>query len=130
MKRILIVDDEKSITFSLSRCLESQEVQVVCCNDSHSASKVLSDPVDAVIADVQLSRANPGEAVDLVHSVRSKYSTIPLIMMSCTEDWKERVMHEGANYFFQKPVDVDELAQLLRTLGIEVACSQNASSGT
>jgi DNA-binding NtrC family response regulator len=125
MKRILILDDERSITFSLSRCLQSDEVQVICCNDSTSAKDVLwRKPIDAVIADVRLSATNPYEVLDFIQHVRTRHRNIPLIMMSGTEDLKAETIEEGADYFFQKPVDVDELLVLLQRLGLRVASPQ------
>jgi DNA-binding NtrC family response regulator len=127
MKRILILDDERSITFSLSRCLQSDQVQVICCNDSASAKDVLwKKPIDAVIADVQLSASNPYEILDFIQHVRARHRNIPLIMMSGTEELKAETMQEGADYFFQKPFDVDELLGLLLRLGLDVASPETA----
>jgi DNA-binding NtrC family response regulator len=128
MKRILILDDERSTTFSLSRCLQSDQVQVICCNDSTSAKDVLwRKPIDAVIADVRLSATNPYEVLDFIQHVRTRHRNIPLIMMSGTEDLKAETIEEGADYFFQKPLDVDELLVLLQRLGLKVASPQAAS---
>ena len=119
-KAILILDDEPSITYSLSRCLESDYVSVISCNDSYSAKMVITDHgIDAVIADIRISAVNLRESIDFIHFVRSRYEDLPLIMMSGTEEMKSEVMEEGANYFFQKPVDVDELIHLLHHLGLE-----------
>lgn len=120
-KCILILDDEPSITFSLSRCLQSEHVSVISCNDSAAARVAISDHgVDAVIADVRLSAINKRESIDFIQFVRSRYSDMPVIMMSGTEDLKTEALEEGANYFFQKPLDVDELMDLLHDLGLEV----------
>jgi DNA-binding NtrC family response regulator len=127
MKRILILDDERSITFSLSKCLQSDQVQVICCNDSSSAREVLwKKPIDAVIADVRLSASNPYEILDFIQHVRTRHRNIPLIMMSGTEELKTETMQEGADYFFQKPFDVDELLGLLLRLGLNVATPQGS----
>jgi Response regulator containing CheY-like receiver, AAA-type ATPase, and DNA-binding domains len=120
MKRILILDDERSITFSLSRCLQSDSVQVISCQDSLSAMRSLAETrFDAIIADVRLSVINPYEAIQFIQHVRSVHQEILLIMMSGTEELKAETLRAGATYFFQKPLDVDRLIQLLRALGIE-----------
>jgi DNA-binding NtrC family response regulator len=124
-KRILILDDEPSITFSLSRCLQSESVHVISCNDSQSARSVIAgDGIDAVIADVRLSAVNSRECLDFIQFVRSRDHQLPLIMMSGNEDLMNEAMQEGANYFFHKPVDVDELIHLLQGLGLEVGQKQ------
>lgn len=121
MKKILILDDEPSITFSLARCLRSDKVDVISCNDSSTARSALNgDHVDAVIADVRISPINELESIDLIHYIRSQNSDLPLIMMSGTEDLKKEAMDGGANYFLQKPLDIDQLIGLLNDLGLEV----------
>lgn len=128
MKKILILDDEPSITFSLSRCLRSEAVDVISCNDSSAARLALStDSVDAVIADVRLSPVNEHESIDLIHDIRARSSSLPLIMMSGTEDLKKEAMDEGANFFLQKPVDIDKLILLLKNLGLEVGRKNQTS---
>ena len=128
MKRILILDDEPSITFSLSRCLKSDKVEVISCNDSSTARLALArDGVDAVIADVRLSPSNLNESIDLIRDIRAQSHSVPLIMMSGTEDLKEEAMVRGANYFLSKPLDIDALILLLHDLGLEVGQQQKAS---
>ncbi|RPI80763.1 MAG: response regulator [Chloroflexi bacterium] len=120
-KRILILDDEPGITFSLSRFLRSDKVDVIACNDSQTARSAVEDgQVDAVIADVKISVINERESIDFIQYLRSRNDNLPLIMMSGTEDLKSEAMKRGANYFFQKPFDLDELLHLLNDLGLEV----------
>ena len=121
MKRILILDDETSIVFGLSRCLQSDKVDVIHCPDSQSAKGAVSRfGVDAIISDVRISAADSHESIDFIHYVRSRDRHLPLIVMSGTEDLKSEAMEEGADYFFQKPIDLDELIRLLRNMGLEV----------
>src|SRR5262245_3756355 len=103
-KRILILDDEPGITFSLSRFLRSDKVDVIACNDSQTArTAVEGGQVDAVIADVKISAVNETESIDFIQYLRDRNDNLPLIMMSGTEDLKSEAMKRGANYFFQKP---------------------------
>lgn len=126
MKKILILDDERSITFSLSRCLQSENVQVTACQDSLSAMRTLAESrIDAIIADVRLSVINPYEAIQFIRHVRSLHHEIPLIMMSGTEDLKVETLKAGATYFFQKPLDLDRLIQLLRSLGLQAGQTES-----
>jgi two-component system nitrogen regulation response regulator NtrX len=126
MKRILILDDERSITFSLSRCLQSDTLQVITCQDSLSAMRTLAESrIEAIIADVRLSVINPYEAIQFIRHVRSVHHEIPLIMMSGTEDLKGETLKAGASYFFQKPLDVDRLIQLLRSLGMQAGKTES-----
>lgn len=128
MKRILILDDERSITFSLSRCLQSDDVQVVTCEDSLSAMRVLAESrIDAIIADVRLSVINPYEAIQFIRHVRTVHHDVPLIMMSGTDDLKAETLRAGATYFFQKPLDLDRLIQLLRSLGMQAGQKRTLS---
>jgi DNA-binding NtrC family response regulator len=124
-KTLLILDDEPSITFSLARCLQSETVSVISCNDSNSAMLALKHRgVDAVIADMKISVSNSHECIDFIHYVRARSNKLPVIMMSGTEDLKVEALEEGADYFFPKPVDLDELIDLLHHLGLEVGHKQ------
>ena len=44
----------------------------------------------------------------------------PVDKVFTVEDLMTEAMEEGANFFFQKPLDVDELVHLLQDLGLEV----------
>lgn len=122
MKRILILDDEPSITFGLSRCLQSDQVDVISCNDLAAAKTAImnNDKIDAVITDVRLSPLNSKDSMDFIQFVRSQFNDVALIMMSGADDVKNEVMQSGVNYFFHKPLDVDALIHLLRDHGLEV----------
>ena len=89
-------------------------MDVISCNDSYSARRVIgSGPVDAVIADMNLS-AEGGDCIDFIHYVRSCSRETPLIMMSALEDQKSNAFQEGANHFFEKPFDVEKLIAVLQ----------------
>ncbi len=121
MQRILIVDDEPSITFGLTRCLQSSKVSVICCNDSTSARKVIADNgIDAVITDMRLTPADLDEGIDFVGYLRSRSNRLPVIVISGSEDLGVQAVQNGANYFLPKPVDLDRLIGLLHGLGLEV----------
>ena len=127
-RRILILDDEPSITFSLALCLQSEGMDVITCNDSVAAMRAMAGlKVDAIIADIRLSVINPYEAIQFIRHVRSLHFDLPMIMMSGTDDMKSEVMHAGATCFLQKPLDVDRLVALLGQLDVRDSRRQYAN---
>jgi len=127
-KRILILDDEPSITFSLASCLQPEGMDVIACNDSVAAMRAMAGlRVDAIIADIRLSVINPYEAIQFIQHVRSLHFDLPMIMMSGTDEMKSEVMHAGATCFLQKPLDVDRLVALLKRLDLRDGSLQYAN---
>jgi len=118
-KQILLLDDEPSITFGLSRCLASDQVEVISCNDPDSAKTLISNGhVDAVIADMNLL-PDSDESTSFLQYVRSR-SEMPVIMMSALNEGQTDALEGGANLFLEKPFAIEKLIEVLHRLGLEV----------
>jgi len=119
-KQILLLDDEPSITFGLSRCLASDQVEVISCNDPDSARTLISNGhVDAVIADVNLFPSDSDESTSFLQYIRSR-SEMPVIMMSALNEGQTDAIEGGANHFLEKPFTIEKLIEVLHGLGLEV----------
>ncbi|MFP4363558.1 MAG: sigma-54-dependent transcriptional regulator [Spirochaetia bacterium] len=109
MKKVLIIDDEQNILFSLKTFLEIKGYSVITA-DSVEKGKAcfLSLHPDAVILDVYLS----GESgLDLLPLFREKENSIPVIMISGHSSIQTAVqaIKEGAFDFLEKPIDTEKL---------------------
>ncbi len=111
--RILLVDDEPGILFSVRSFLESSGFAVETAESLAAATQALrADLPDAVVVDHQLP---DGDSFDLLHVAKDIDAGIPLVVLTAhgSIDLAVRAIKEGADHFLTKPV---ELAALLVTL--------------
>ncbi|MCP4542309.1 MAG: response regulator transcription factor [Chloroflexi bacterium] len=106
--KILVVDDERSITDLLEYNLERNGYHVVIARDGHQALRLAeAEQPDLVILDLML----PGlDGLDVCRVLRRE-SAIPIIMLTARDEEVERVvgLELGADDYVTKPFSVREL---------------------
>jgi DNA-binding response OmpR family regulator len=120
-KRILIVDDEPTILLTLSYALRSQEVEVITASRLGPAEDALKkQPFDLVIADVRMSGMLGVEGLELLSYVRRYWPQTQVIIMTAhgSDELQQEAVERGAVSYYTKPVDIRELLQRIRELGI------------
>jgi DNA-binding response OmpR family regulator len=108
-KRILVVEDDESITLGLRMNLEAEGYEVRVTGDGESGlASARRDPTDLVILDVMLPRMN---GFEVVRALRSERSTLPIIMLSARGAELDKVMglELGAEDYITKPFSLAEL---------------------
>ena len=118
--RILLVDDEISITGYLGELLKMHDYDVTTSNDSQQAlSLFLSEPAafDLVITDMTL----PGlTGIELATGMRQLRPDLPVILCSgyIDEETKQAITESGIQESFNKPVDsralIESVGKLLQ----------------
>ena len=115
MISILIVDDEQSMRDFLEILLRKEGYQVVTRGDGASALRCLEDnSFDLVITDIRM----PGlGGLDLLHSIKGKYPTLPVILLTAfvSPDDAVSAMKDGAFDYISKPFDVAEIKNIIRS---------------
>ena len=115
MISILIVDDEQSMRDFLEILLQKEGYQVVTRGDGASALRCLDDnSFDLVITDIRM----PGlGGLDLLHSIKGKYPTLPVILLTAfvSPDDAVAAMKDGAFDYISKPFDVAEIKNIIRS---------------
>jgi DNA-binding NtrC family response regulator len=122
-KKILIVDDEKTILLSLAYALKAEGVEVITCNKSEWAEKALSNyDFDLIITDIRLSGAKGEEGLAILEQVKAQNPTTPVIILTRydSEEVQKRVKKLGAYRYFDKPVDINVLLDSIAKLKIPV----------
>ena len=120
-KRLLIVDDDEDLNNMLRVLFEQQlpDFEVLQAFDGFEAGKMLAENTPAVIIlDINL----PGvDGHRLLQSIRGDASLNNPIVVSISgipnevAD-KEKIMAEGADAFFEKPVNTEELVSAINDL--------------
>ena len=122
-KKILIVDDEKTILLSLAYALKTEGVEVITCNKSEWAEKALSNyHFDLVITDVRLSGTKGEEGLEILESTKKKHPKTPIIIMTAygSEEVQQRARELGAYRYFDKPIDINVLLDCITKLKIPI----------
>ena len=113
MTKLLIIDDNPSITDMLELVLPPEGFEVTTVNsgeDGIEAARKLSP--DVVILDLMM----PGiDGWKVCKSIRA-FSQVPILILSAVVDTEEvnRAMAEGANGYLVKPARLDELISQMK----------------
>ncbi len=108
-KRILIVEDDESISLGLRMNLEAEGYEVeVAADGEDGLSRASSGGVDLVILDVMLPKVN---GFEVVRRLRAKHATVPVVMLSARGAEMDKVMglELGAEDYITKPFGLAEL---------------------
>ena len=109
--RVLLVDDEPALLFTLSQLLKSRGMEPVLARSAQEALAKL-DGVDGVVTDYSM----PGmDGVQLVQAVHERDESLPVVMLTAhgSERIAVRAMKSGAYEYVTKPFDIDELSLVL-----------------
>jgi len=118
-KRILIIDDDARNIFALSAVLRAKSFTCMSCLSAAEALELLhgDEPVDAILIDMMMPDMDGYEAIPLIKKIPSRIS-VPVISVTAQAmiGDKEKCLQAGADGYISKPVDVDQLMNLLNTL--------------
>src|SRR6185295_18885458 len=113
MPKILIVDDDVSITELLKMLVKMEGHTPTTVNDSTKAIEIASavDP-DLITLDLMMPGLTGFELCALLHQ-NPKFANIPILIVSARDDLesKERALQAGAQDYLTKPFGSDELMQ-------------------
>lgn len=119
-KRILIVDDEKTITDIISDFLTIKGVEPFTANDGHSGLEILKNKknIDLIILDEKM----PGmRGAAFLQEVRNMPKKIPVIMLSGSINVSKLTSAQKKTYknLLIKPVRLTELWALISKLSAD-----------
>lgn len=112
-KKILVVDDEPSVTGSLSLILTEAGFEVLTAQSFADSTSILKrTPVDLVITDLRLADAS---GIDLITHVKRTTPEIEVILMTGygSLDITIEAIKAGAYYYLEKPYTPDRLFALV-----------------
>src|ERR1044071_1477451 len=127
-KKILVVDDEPSVTGSLSLILTEAGFEVLTAQGFAESTAILKEiPVDLVITDLRLADAS---GIDLITHVKRTTPDVEVILMTGygSPDITIEAIKTGAYYYLQKPYTPDRLFTLVdRALQLQSLKHENES---
>ena len=108
MKKVLIVDDEKSIVKGLKSYLEQDDMQVDTAYDGEEAvDKARTDAYDIILLDIMLPKLTGLEVCQIIR----EFSDVPIIMLTAKGDDMDKIigLEYGADDYITKPFNILEV---------------------
>ena len=115
-RAVLVVDDEENFLTLLHWFLTQRGYQVVTASSAPQAlSHVDGRVFDVALLDIRLGNSN---GLDLLEELRQRMPDIKVFMMTAypTVNSIKQAFDKGALRYLTKPVDLQELAEALRSL--------------
>ena len=120
-KRLLIVDDDENLNNMLSALFRQQlpDFDVLQAFDGFEAGKLLAETAPAmIILDMGLPGVDGHRLIQTIREDKS-HSEQKIICISGLDEEvtnRDKILKEGADLFFEKPVDNEELVNAIKTL--------------
>ncbi len=119
-KRVLVVDDEEDLTWSIARNLarDKDRYDLIAVNSSREALDVLSQlPVDLVVSDVRMPEIS---GLDLLLKIKENYPLTKVIIMTAygSSEVQDEASKRGCFKYIEKPFEMNKLRELIIS-GIE-----------
>lgn len=112
-RRILVVDDEKTVTDSLRLILTDAGFEVLTAENVAQATAIISSTkLDLVVTDFRLP---DGNGIDVITYVKSEAPDTEVILMTAhgSVDLTIEAIKRGAYYYLEKPYTPDRLMDLV-----------------
>jgi two-component system, OmpR family, response regulator len=114
--RVLVVEDEASLSHQLSTALGSAGYAVDCATDGDRADFLArTEGYDAVILDLGLPRL---DGLTVLSGWRRSGLAVPVLVLTARSSWHETVqgIDQGADDYVSKPFRMEEVLARLRAL--------------
>jgi two-component system copper resistance phosphate regulon response regulator CusR len=114
--RILLVEDDKALSSSLSRGLREHAYAVDTAFDGEDALfQVEITPYDAIILDINLPKI---DGLSVCRTLRKRGSDVRILMLTARGTINDRIdgLDSGADDYLAKPFELDELLARVRAL--------------
>ena len=114
-KRLLIVDDEETLTYSLyqSFILSPNDYEVVTASSGEEAiERMQNAPFDLIITDIFM----PGiSGFDVLEWVKKEQPQTEVVIMTAygSSENREKALASGASYYLEKPFEIKEFKNLV-----------------
>ena len=118
MAKILIIDDDTTMTKLLTALVKMDGHTATAVNDSTKAVEIAASvEPDLITLDLMMPGLSGFELCELLHQDH-RFAAIPIIIVSARDDSesKARALRAGAIAYMIKPFDADEFIQKIQQL--------------
>jgi DNA-binding response OmpR family regulator len=115
LKRVLIVDDEETLTWSMARSLskDKDKYEVIIANNGKEALNLLKkNKIDLVISDIRMPDIN---GLDLLVKIKKEYPQTRVIIMTAygSSDVQKEANRRGSLYYVEKPFEISDIRKII-----------------
>jgi DNA-binding NtrC family response regulator len=119
MLRLLVVDGEESICFSMKEYFTLQGYQVDTAQELEEAERLVeSSDFDVVIQDLRLGPAQRLDGLEMIKFIRNHNPRSIIIVLTAygSAETEEEAFRGGADAFLRKPKPLSHVAQVIQGL--------------
>ncbi|MFN2530040.1 MAG: response regulator [Pyrinomonadaceae bacterium] len=119
LPRLLVVDDEESICFSMSEYFSLQGYKVDTAREPDEAEKLIkSANYKVVIQDLRLSTARNPDGLEMIKMIRGHNALTRIIVLTAygSAEMEDEARRCGADAFLRKPKPLSQVAQVVQGL--------------
>ena len=116
MHRMLIVDDEESICFSMSEYFSMHGFDVHCAQNREEAEALLTEnDYSIVIEDLRLGGIDGVEGLEIIEQARQMHPGTRIIVLTAygSSEMEEVAKARGSDAFLRKPKPLSDVAQVV-----------------
>lgn len=112
--KFLVVDDDRYIADLVSSVLKKNEVEVTShFNVGDALRNLMDEEFDGIIVDLHMPGMDGFSAISLAREIRP-HINVGLMTADKTPGLKEKSMTVGADFFLEKPLDIDNLWETIK----------------
>lgn len=115
-KTILIIDDDSRNIFALQLTLKARKYQYISCTSGAEGLHILrtNNTIGLVLMDMMMAEMDGYEAIRIIRASK-EYPDVPIIAVTANAmaGDKEKCMKAGANGYISKPINVDQLLNMI-----------------
>jgi len=119
MPRLLVVDDEESICFSMSEYFSLQGYKVDTACEMEEAEKLLgATNYKVVIQDLRLTMTNNQDGLAMIRLIRERDPQTRIVILTAygSAEIEDEARRCGADAFLRKPKPLSQVAQVVQGL--------------
>ena len=115
--RILLVEDEVSLSAALAKLLKKNKIEADVANDGASGKQMADrDIYDVIVLDIMLPEV---DGLTVLKHIRQTGKKVPVLLLTAKDSTQDKVkgLNMGADDYVVKPFETDELIARIRALG-------------
>ncbi|MBM6968380.1 response regulator transcription factor [Pseudoramibacter alactolyticus] len=115
--RVLLVEDEVSLSAALAKLLKKNKIEADVANDGASGKQMADrDIYDVIVLDIMLPEV---DGLTVLKHIRQTGKKVPVLLLTAKDSTQDKVkgLNMGADDYVVKPFETDELIARIRALG-------------